>query len=185
MRLARDAGCLSVERHPMAKKTYEEYLIEQNPAIAAIAADYAALGVANPLLWAKSEFEGKDPYAACLFGHALRSEIHPPDDHVWIDAAREGDMNFENATLQTQVAETMRYLEQSGIDLRRLTPLVRAVQTQVVAQIASTLDEGPELLCLPLPNGRKAHWGVFSVDEDDMPGLQIDVRAVVNDPEEL
>lgn len=169
----------------MTKKTYEEYLIERNPGIAAIAQDYAALGVAAPYLWAEAELDGEDAYAACLFGYALRSEIAPPDDHGWADAAREGSMNIENDALQGEVAATMRYLEQSGIDVRRLTPLVRAIQTQTVRQVASVLDEGPELLGLPLPNGRRAHWGVFRVNEDDTVGEQIGVRAVVNDPERL
>lgn len=169
----------------MTKKTYEEFIIEKNPRIAAIAEDYAALGVLRPVLWAEAELNGKDRYTDCLLGYALRSEINPPDDHRWIDAARDGDLNIENEALQAQVAETVRYLEQNGIDMHRLTVLVRAIQTQAVAQIASALDEGPEILGLPLPNGRTAHWGVFSVNEDDMPDKQIDVRSVVNDPEYL
>ena len=84
------------------------------------------------------------------------------------------------------MAEAVRYLEGSGIDMRRLTPLVRALQTQTVRQVAALLDEGPRILCLPLPEGRTAHWGAFTVGEDDdVPGEKIDVRSVINDPERL
>ena len=169
----------------MAKKTYEEYLLEENPGLAAVAQDYAALGVATPLLLAQAEASGEDPYPASLLGYALRMEVNPPDDHRWIDAARSGDMNLENETLLAQAADAVAYLEQSGVDLTRLTPLVRAVQAQVVRQVAALLDEGPEISCLPMPEGREFGWGVFSVNADDSIGRQMGVRSAVSDPEEL
>lgn len=169
----------------MGKKTYEEYLVEKNPGVEAIAQHYAELGVARPLLYAEAELEGKAPYAGALFGYALRNEINPPDDHRWIAAARDGTLNFENETLREQAAGAVRYLEQHGIDMTRLTPLIRAIQTQTVVQVTTILDHGPHVLGLSIPEEREVYWGLFSVNGDDTVGGQIGVRDVVNDPDEL
>ena len=169
----------------MTRKTCAAYLIQRNPGIAARAQDDAAPGVAKPYLWAEAEPGGEDAYAACLFGHVLRGEIAPPGDHARVDAAREGGMNIDSEALQQEVADTMRCLAASGIDVRRLTPLVQAIQTQTVRQVADVLDERPERLGMPLPDGRHAGWGVFRVNPDDTVGDRIGVRAVVNDPGRL
>lgn len=56
------------------------------------------------------------------------------------------------------------------MDLARLTPLVRALQTQTVRNIAALLDQGPAIACLPLPADRPAHWALYAVDAQDRPG---------------
>lgn len=170
---------------PPTKKTYEEYIAEARPTVEKLAEDYAALGVAKPMLWAESESLGENGYAESLFGYALRREVGKPDDHSWAETLLDGTVNVENEALLAEAAQAVRYLQECGIDIERLTPMVRALQSQSVRNIVSVLADRPEVARLPLPNGRKARWGVYHVEPDGTVGKPIGVRAVVNDPEVL
>ena len=167
------------------KQTYEAYLAQTQPSIATVARDYAALGVARPLLWAQSEELGENGYADCLFGYALRREVALADDHSWADAMAARELNIGNADLAAEAAHVLGELAARGIDLARLTPLVRAIQTHAVNNIVGVLNDGPASARLPLPNRREAQWGVYHVDADGKVGKPIGVRAVVNDPQPL
>lgn len=170
----------------MAKKTYEEFVEQSNPELAVKAEYYAALGVSRPILWAQSEAKNEPAIASSLFAYALRCEVNKPDDHGWSDAIKVGAINIENRTLLAEAADALRYAEACGIDLTRLTPVIRAIQSQCIKNFASILDEGPELLCLPLPPGRETSWQLYEEKNGNIIGKPISgLRELINDPDEI
>ncbi|MBI1891194.1 MAG: hypothetical protein HYS18_11140 [Burkholderiales bacterium] len=157
----------------MTKKTYEEYLLQTKPELVELAKYYADLGMSAPVLWAEAETKGDPTVATCLFTYVLGKEINKADDHGWIAAVKGGDINVDSESLCTEAADALLHAEKCGIDLTRLTPLVRAIQTQCVKNFVSALDEGPELLCLPLPEGREVSWQLYEVKKDESIGNPI------------
>lgn len=82
--------------------------------------------------------------------------------------------------------EALRYAEGCGIELTRLTPLVRAIQSQCIKNFASILDEGPELLCLPLPAGRETSWQLYEEKSGSVVGKPIcAIGELINDPVDI
>ena len=170
----------------MGKKTYEEFVEKSNPDLTENAKYYAALGVHRPILWAQSEARNEPAIASCLLAYALRCQVYKSDDHAWLDAVKAGTINIENESLLADAAEALQYAEGCGIDLTRLTPLVRAIQSQCIKNFASILDEGPELLCLPLPLGRETSWQLYEEKSGNVIGKPISgLSELINDPVEI
>lgn len=153
----------------MSASNYTDYLKRQYPRIESVATFYAEQGAANPLNWAVAECKGEPALATFVFAQALRAEIAAAESLEWAEWARQGDLNVEDAPLLQQAAEALRHLQERGVDLARLTPLVRALQTHTVRNIAALLDQGPAISCLPLPADRQAHWALYAVDTQDRP----------------
>ncbi|MDF3834139.1 hypothetical protein P3W85_14405 [Cupriavidus basilensis] len=157
----------------MTKKTYADFLRERYPEIVPLAEYYAAIGAGDGYGTAKADLDGESVLASNLFAYALRSEVGMPDDHAWARRILSGDINVEDETLLAQAAQAVEYLQQCKVDIGRLTPLIRAIQAQVVANVAAVLDQGPEISCLPLPEGRRTHWQLVEVDDDGSYGAEI------------
>ncbi len=127
----------------MTKKTYADFLRERYPEIVPLAEYYAAIGAGDGYGTAKADLDGESVLASNLFAYALRSEVGMPDDHAWAQRILSGDINVEDETLLAQAAQAVEYLQQCKVDIGRLTPLIRAIQAQVVANVAALLDQGP------------------------------------------
>lgn len=153
----------------MSPNNYTDYLKRQYPQIESVAAFYAEQGAENPLNWALAECKGEPALATFVFTQALRAEITPAGSLDWAVQVSQGELNVEDAQLLQQAAAALQHLQERGVDLARLTPLVRALQTQTVRTIAGLLDEGPAIACLPLPADRPAHWALYAVDAQDRP----------------
>jgi hypothetical protein len=153
----------------MSNGNYTEYLKRQYPQIESVAAFYAEQGAAHPLNWALAECKGQPALASFVFAQALRAEISPAVSLEWAAQVRDGELNVENAQLLQQAAAALAHLRECGIDLARLTPLVRALQTQTVRNIAALLDQGPQITCVPLPTDRTTHWSLYAMDAQDQP----------------
>lgn len=157
----------------MPSSTHDAYLLRQHPELAQMSEYYASLGFDSPLLWAHSELSGEPAVATAALLHALLAEVIPPDNQTWWTAVRTRDVNVQNENLLAQADAALQTVEAAGVDLRVLTPLIRVIQAQVVRNIATLLDQGPEISCIPLPEGREAHWQLFTVDAEDAPAQQI------------
>ena len=147
-------------------RPYSEYLRSKHPGIEKIADFYSGLGLEDPYAWALAEIEGNPAVASALFVNQLRSFIAPSGDRNWIQRIECNEINVEDAQIVQQSADAVKALRQLGVDLDLVTPIIRAVQAEVVRNVAGLLDEGPELLCLPMPEGREAHWQLVACRPD-------------------
>ncbi|MEH6420072.1 hypothetical protein [Pseudomonas sp. CGJS7] len=157
----------------MPASTHQAHLLRQHPELGELSRYYASLGLESPIQWALSERAGEPAVATAALVHALLAEVAPARDEAWLSAIRAGEVNVGNEALIAEAGAALRTVEQAGVDPRALTPLVRAIQAQVVRNIAALLDQGPEISCIPLPPGREAHWQLYSVQADDSPGREI------------
>lgn len=157
----------------MSASTYTDYLKRQYPQIESIAAFYAEQGAENPLNWALAECKGEPALATFVFARALRAEIAPADSLDWAGQTAAAELNVEDAQLLQQAAAALQHLQERGVDLARLTPLVRALQTHAVRTIAALLDQGPAISGLPLPADRQTHWALYAVDAQDRPQMPL------------
>lgn len=169
------------------KKSCSEYLLEQHPELHALFPYYESLGMAEPVLWAQSESCGEPAVALAALVHGFCSEVSAPADSRWLDQLREGELNINEGPLLSDAQQALGRLRALGIAGELLMPLVRAAQAQAVNNIAAMIDMGPEIVCLPLPQGREAHWQLFEVDAEDagtpgkgLSGFALDVRHVLD-----
>lgn len=144
----------------MTQPSFSESLLIQHPQLQELSSYYEELGFEEPIQWAYSEMTGEAAVATAALVHALGSEVCRAGDHAWAGLMQSGSMNVGNAAIAAQAAEALAGLAAQGVDLSSLTPVIRAVQAQVVRNIATLLDEGPETCCIPLPAGREAGWEI-------------------------
>ena len=168
------------------KKSHSEYLLEQHPELHALFPYYESLGLAEPVLWALSESRGEPAVAMAALVHGLCSEVSAAGDSRWLEQLHQGDLNVNEGPLLSDAQQALGRLRALGIADDLLMPLVRAAQVQAVNNIAAMIDMGPQISCLPLPQGRQAHWQLFDVDVEDgetsgkvLSGFAIDVRHVL------
>lgn len=157
----------------MSKKTYTEYICEIKPQLREMAEYYSVLGLSEPVLWAESELNGEPAIAKAALIYALRQQITQADGHEWIQMLEQGNTSFENPAISQAAQEALKIITSAGIEPTTLTAVVRAIQSEVITNIASLLEYGPNINCIPLPAGREAHWQLFSTDEDGKAAAEI------------
>ncbi|MES2260119.1 MAG: hypothetical protein V4724_16485 [Pseudomonadota bacterium] len=156
----------------MSRKTHEEYILAKHPQLEALSGFYRTIGTSNPVLCAEADLRGEPATLATqLFVHGLRGLVTPSTESRWADDVQSEDIADEQ--LRARAAECVQYLLAEGIDLARVTPLIQAIQTLTIGHVAGLLDEGPEISCLPMPEGRQTHWQLFEVNDDELPGAAI------------
>ncbi|MDR3016643.1 MAG: hypothetical protein LBV56_14490 [Delftia acidovorans] len=168
------------------KKSYSEHLLEQHPELHALFPYYESLGMSEPVLRALSESRGEPAVALAALVHGLCSEVAAAGDSRWLEQLHEGELNINDGPLLSDAQQALGRLRELGVAGELLMPLVRAAQAQAVNNIAAMIDMGPEIVCLPLPPGREAHWQLFDVDVEDgetpgkgLSGFALDVRHML------
>jgi len=164
----------------MPKRSHAEHLIAQNPALRQLSEYYESLGLLEPVLWAQGETEGEACVSTAALLHALRNEVLRLDDNgEWLNRVREGDLNVENESLLNRAREAITRLDALGVPADLILPLVRVAQAEAVNNMASLLDQGPRISCLPLPPGREVDWQLVEVDAEGKPRADISGFAML------
>lgn len=169
------------------RKSLEDHLVEKFPELVEMSKFYESLGVSRPILWAKSELDGKPSVAKCLLRHGFLSEIGNQEDHSWSDRIATGDVNCSNQGLIKRAQDCLDDLAKLGVTPEHITPIIRLTEAQAVKNIAQLLDLGPEILLMPMPGAqRDQSWTICSETPQGEIGPRIgSLIPLLNDPNEI
>ena len=175
----------------MPKKSYAEHLLQVRPELLDLSQYYESLGISNPVEWAKSEADGEPSVAIAALLHGLARTIESKQAGIaWLDRLKSGDINVDDEGLLDEARIALVHLSSFEGSAMSLMALIRVAQAEALNGIASLIDYGPEICCLPLPSGREQGWGLFATDKDGnalhaISGFAEVVRAVSSPDQHL
>ena len=137
--------------------------------IAALTAAFTALGAPRPERWARSHVEdGVDQIGRFIFLRAL-----------WTRVVKDGRFLDKLRKDQGALAPVVERLILAGVAEADVVQLVRALQVQLLVDVAQILDD-------PADNDEGVRWGVWRMDKRGLPLWQLgDLRLDLLDVDPL
>jgi hypothetical protein len=147
--------------------TEEEDLRQRYSNLNEVARFYAEVGLGDDAIyWAGSELGGdRDTVALALFRHSLALEVMAANDTSWPDSVLAGDPEVYDRQLRSEASEAVRRLQELGVDLTLLTPVIRAFQARSITRFVALLAGSNHCPVQP-PPGRETDWALFVVDAE-------------------